>query len=265
MAGLSCPSAETSPVTLWPMVTEGELNYFDAIGEPGRAHATSKPFSDPDRAGLLQQIGAVMALMPEPPASVLDCGCGAGWLTWMLQRAGYDATGIDAAPTAVKLARELQIYGDADPPRFVVGEFGDMPFAGEFDVVLFFDSLHHAVDERAALRASLRALKPGGVCLTSEPGKGHAESSREQVEAYGVTERDMPARHIRRLGLEVGFSEARIFPRTDKIGVHLYGARAEEAGWKSALRSRVAVQLALVARTITTQRLDNGIVVLRAP
>ena len=52
-----------------------------------------------------------------------------------------------------------------------------MPFVEDFDAAFFFDSLHHSVDEEAALRMVCRVLRPNGVCITSEPGDGHARSS----------------------------------------------------------------------------------------
>jgi SAM-dependent methyltransferase len=249
--------------TVRPMATEGELGYFDAIGDEGRAHAVTKPFSDPDRSGMLLELGAVLGLLPAPPADVLDCGCGTGWLAWLLQRCGYRATGIDVAPRAVELAAANPPYTGLDAPRFVVGEVESMRFEAEFDAVLFFDSLHHAVDEEAALRSVHRALRPGGVCITSEPGRGHAEASRHAVDEYGVTERDMPARHIAAVGRRVGFSRTAILPRADKLGDRLYRpADAGEARWKRAIRANPLGRALLMLRTTELQRFDSGIVVL---
>src|SRR5262249_40316386 len=77
-----------------------------------------------------------------------------------------------------------------------------LPFACEFDSAVFYDSLHHAVDESAALRGAYRALRPGGVCVTSEPGAGHecSPEAREAVARYGVTEKSMPPRRVIELG-----------------------------------------------------------------
>src|SRR5262249_33744682 len=59
------------------------------------------------------------------------------------------------------------------------------------------------------------ALKPGGVCLTVEPGEGHAtsEPTRKYVESYGVTEKDMPPRRIIAVAREVGFRSFRVYRR----------------------------------------------------
>jgi len=248
------------------VATEGELSYFDNIGEGGRAHALAKPFSDDDRGGLFLEVGAVLSLLPNPPASVLDCGCGTGWLTWLLSRCGYASTGIDVAPRAIQLAGSYEPYAGVPHPRFVVGEVEEMTFDREFDAVVFFDSLHHTVDEEAALRNVLRALRPGGVCITSEPGRGHAEASVEELETYGVTERDMPARHIVDDGRRVGFANTRMYPRADSVGARLYGQPApSEPRWKQMLRRNSVVRSALTIRTTEYAKRDSGIVVMTAP
>jgi len=248
------------------MATDGELSYFDAIGDDGRRHALAKPFSDPDRGALLRQVGAIFELLPPPPAAVLDCGCGTGWLASFLQRSGYAATGVDVAPAAIALAGDNPQFVGTDPPRFMVAEVEHLGFDGEFDAVLFFDSLHHSVDEIAALAGALRALKPGGVCITSEPGAGHAAVSAHEVLTYGVTERDMPAGHIVEVGLRVGFASARVLPRADALGTQLYRPRPEgQPRWKAALRRNLLARAALTVRTTEWAKRDNGIVVLTAP
>jgi hypothetical protein len=57
-------------------------------------------------------------------------------------------------------------------------------------------------------------LKPGGVCVTHEPGSGHAASAAaiELVRTYGVTEKDMNTRKVIALGREAGFERFYVFP-----------------------------------------------------
>jgi 2-polyprenyl-3-methyl-5-hydroxy-6-metoxy-1,4-benzoquinol methylase len=249
------------------MTTDGELRYFEAIGPEGRAHAVAKPFSDPNRGGLLLEVGALLSLLPVPPARVLDCGCGTGWLTWILARSGYSATGIDVAPAAIDLAlASTPLADDQQSPQFLVGDVQDLSFEDEFDAVVFFDALHHTIDERATLRAVLRALRPGGVCVTSEPGKGHADASAHEVDTYGVTERDMPAHHIASVARSVGFASTRIHARADAVGFRLYGRPdSDEAAWRQRLRRNPLVRSLLTLRTTELAKRDNGMVVLQAP
>src|SRR5262245_19869395 len=131
------------------MPRPGELTYYERIGEAGRQHAVEKPFSD-DECGLyLLRAGALFSLLPPPPARVLDCGCGTGWLSYFLARRGYDVVGTDVSPDAIRLAESHAMFRDAAAPRFVVADSESLTFAAEFDAVVFFDSLHHAIDEAA--------------------------------------------------------------------------------------------------------------------
>jgi len=173
---------------------QGEIDYLKNIGEAGAEHAANKPFSDADCGVYLVQIGVVMSLLPPPPAKLLDLGCGTGWTSRFLARHGYEVTGVDISQDMIACAERMRREENVGNLRFLVHDFELPGFAGEFDCALFFSALHHTEDEEAALRGVHRALKPGGVCLVYEPGTGHAAApaSRDAVERYGVTERDMP-------------------------------------------------------------------------
>jgi SAM-dependent methyltransferase len=74
--------------------------------------------------------GGIAALLPEPPARVLEVGCGRGQLALALRDAGYDVLAIDPlAPHGEPFLRvALEDLG------------GDV---GEFDAVVAQRSLHH--------------------------------------------------------------------------------------------------------------------------
>ena len=204
------------------MPRQGELTYFDAIGEGGRQHALNKPFSDDSCGVEFMRLGSVFALLPPPPARILECGCGTGWLSYFLQKRGYDVVGTDVSAHAIDLARANPMFCELDPPEFIVADSEQLPFDSEFDAVVFYDSLHHAVNELEALRSAYRALKPGGVCITSEPGRGHHGRSQAVIAQYDVTEKDMPPRYVRRLGRQVGFTKCKVYPRADHLGRLLF-------------------------------------------
>jgi hypothetical protein len=66
-----------------------------------------------------------------------------------------------------------------------------------------------------ALQSAYRALKVGGICITLEPGSGHAKSavSVQAMKDLGVTERDMPPKRIIEGGVKAGFTAVQIFER----------------------------------------------------
>lgn len=212
------------------MPRKGELTYCDNIGEAGQQHSLSKPFSDEECGLSLMRVGALLSLLPPPPAQVLDCGCGTGWLAYFLARRGYHVVATDIAPDAIRLARDNPVFRRDDAPEFLVADSEALEFESAFDVVIFFDSLHHAIDELAALRCSYRALRPGGICVALEPGRGHHRKSRETAAAYDVTDKDMPPSYIRRLGRKVGFNRCRVLPAPQHFGKALY-ANQRVTGW----------------------------------
>jgi SAM-dependent methyltransferase len=224
------------------MPKQGEIDYVKAIGEAGLWHAANKPFSDPGCGQMLVDMGIVMQLLPAPPARLLDLGCGAGWTSVFFARRGYDVTGQDIAPDMVAAAEANRDRQGLANLRFVVSDYESLVFPGDFDCAVFFDSLHHAVDEEAALASAFRALRPGGVLVTHEPGEGHAErpETKAAVARYGVTEKDMPPRRIVALARRIGFSQSRILVSSERMV--RYGMAIDGSGWPAKLARYRALQ-----------------------
>lgn len=203
------------------MATQGELDYFKRIGEAGMRHATNKPWSDPQCGLYLMELGAMLALMPEG-GRLLDMGCGTGWTSVLFAQKGYDVVGQDLVPEAIEAGRGLKQANRLDNLDFIVSDYESLSFKEEFDVVVFFDCLHHALDEEGALSSAYRALKPGGICITSEPGLGHARRSVETMKEFGVTERDMHPAKIIRAGKKAGFTSTAVYPHASYFYISLY-------------------------------------------
>jgi ubiquinone/menaquinone biosynthesis C-methylase UbiE len=201
------------------MAKAGEINYLKMVGDPGIAHAVNKPFSDVHCGDYLMAIGLIRKLLPPPRARLLDLGCGTGWSSCLYAKMGYDVVGQDIAPDMVHYANVNKQYYQVENVKFVVNDYEELVFKNEFDGAVFFDALHHAIDERLALTKAFAALKPGGVCITREPGHGHAgqESSIEAMEKYGVTEKDMPPDKIMALGREIGFRRTAVYPFPERL------------------------------------------------
>jgi SAM-dependent methyltransferase len=204
----------------------GEKEYYQRIGEVGRAHARAKPFADSRCGHYLADAGALLMLLKSPPGKILEMGCGSGWLSLFLARAGYDVIGVDIAPEAIELAKQAAVADQVSRVRFVVGDYETAQSAagGTCDAVIFYDALHHAEDEAAALRTAYAALKAGGALYAFEPGEGHGatEDSRRAVETYGVHEKDMPPRHIIALGRLAGFRRAVVLPSPHELTRTVY-------------------------------------------
>lgn len=207
------------------MPKDAERNYLRNMGPTAPAFSLGKPFTADQCAIDLIGIGTVMALLPPPPARIVDLGCGAGWTSVFLAKRGYDVLGIDISADMIAVAEEnRRLNAPGAKLRFLCADY-EQPIEGGFDAALFYDCLHHAEDERAALATAYAALKPGGMVVTHEPGEGHADSpeSRDVVARLGVNERDMPPWLIIKTGRELGFVEPEIFPYGGQVLAFFYG------------------------------------------
>ncbi len=224
------------------MTKEAEQDYVNKIGEAGGRHALLKPFSDNGVGSNLSSMGTIFSLLPPPPGRLLDLGCGTGWTSCFFSLAGYDVVGQDIAPDMLTLAEQNKVRYAPEKLRFERCDYESLPFDAEFECAVFFDSLHHCDDEVAALRSVYRALKPGGVLITHEPGKGHSTNphSIKAMELYGVNERDMPPSLIISAGRSVGFNDFRVLPMPDKLHQIFYAKHKRNTAapaWLQAYRA----------------------------
>lgn len=78
------------------------------------------------------------------PCKTLDMGCGAGNYAIYLAGKGFDVTGVDISPTAIKLAEE-NARKKGVRCRFIAADVtGDLrEIAGTFDFIYDWEMLHH--------------------------------------------------------------------------------------------------------------------------
>ena len=103
----------------------------------------------------------LLPLLPAPPARILEAGCGRGALAAALLERGYAVTGVDRDEdmTSAAAARGVPVLR---------ADIRDL--AGEYDVVLFTRSLHHAEDLDDLLSHAAKLLVPGGQLMIEEFG-----------------------------------------------------------------------------------------------
>lgn len=108
-------------------------------------------------------------LLPLRGATIVDVGCGNGWITRLLTQRGAHVTGIEVSPRLLQVARTTPPVGDE---HYIQGIGEDLPIVSRsVDIVLYFNSLHH-IDKDGlpkAMRESARVLKSGGILYVSEP------------------------------------------------------------------------------------------------
>jgi cyclopropane fatty-acyl-phospholipid synthase-like methyltransferase len=111
------------------------------------------------------EVAAVRAGM-----AVLDLGCGRGEIVRHCARLGADAYGVDYAPVALKLARELIAKEEGARGQMGLGrsDAKALPFPDSaFDRVLIFDVVEHLYpwELDRCLAEVRRTLKPGGAVI----------------------------------------------------------------------------------------------------
>jgi SAM-dependent methyltransferase len=239
------------------IVKQGEIDYMKNIGDEGARGAFDKPFSHFTCSKNLVDLGIIMALLPPPPARLLDLGCGTGWTSAFFARRGYRVTGQDIAPDMIRYAERNRERYEASELDFVLSDYESLSFSEPFDCAVFYDSLHHATNERAALESVHRALRPGGVLVTHEPGTGHSTSpdSLRAMELYGVTEKDMAPSHVRDLCRQIGYSRFEFLPDPTLAIIAMYGinlaalTRTDQPWWRRLLQ---------IGRLLADRRLVDG-------
>ena len=116
----------------------------------------------PDNLPLLtsESLDLLERHLPDPPARVLEVGCGAGDLAAALLQRGYDVVALDQSEENVARARAKGVNAAAASwPDFV-----DAPFAA----ILFTRSLHHIQPVTIALKRAQELLSGGGVLLVED-------------------------------------------------------------------------------------------------
>lgn len=95
--------------------------------------------------------------------TLLDVGCGGGFLAEEFARAGLSVTGVDPAPESIQAAQaHAAAAGLSIAYRTSPGE--SLPFAnGAFDLVACCDVLEHVDDLGRVISEIARVLKPGGL------------------------------------------------------------------------------------------------------
>lgn len=107
-------------------------------------------------------VGWVEALAAKAPdkLSIIDVGCGAGWLTPYLLKFG-NVTGTDLSDEV--LARSAQRWPTV---KFVAGDFMALAFEeGVYDVIVTLEVIAHVPDQAAFVAKLARLLKPAGVLI----------------------------------------------------------------------------------------------------
>jgi len=148
---------------------EGERTPLDVT-----AHAAAcNPYNNPDirfiaRHARAIQTCLVVADLP-PGAAALDLGCGWGLSSEMMAFAGARVTAVDINPPFVELVRRRAARLGL-PIEAVESDFDSYSDDRRYDLVLFYECLHHSLRPWVTLARIGPLVKPGGkIVWAGEP------------------------------------------------------------------------------------------------
>jgi 2-polyprenyl-3-methyl-5-hydroxy-6-metoxy-1,4-benzoquinol methylase len=137
-----------------------------------------------NRAMFLEQLGREWLpaipdvharLMADPPASIADLGCGAGWSSIGMARSYPKVMidGFDLDEASIDLARDnAKAAGLTDRVRFHVRDAGSPDLAGRYDLVTAFECLHDLAQPVNALKAMRHLAGTRGAVLVVDERVG---------------------------------------------------------------------------------------------
>ncbi len=187
----------------------------------------SKPYDPnsghPQYFRLMFDLLNILQAMAVPAGGrVLEIGSGPGWVTEVLLMLGFTVDALEPAADLIAVAEERCSslafhYRHAAPSkvRFHQATLEEVTFADEsFDGILFFDVLHHVVDERLSMEKCLRFLKPGGCIGVVEgawqPGARAMEQALiAEMASFGTLENPFTQGYLDEVLDTAGFVEIR--------------------------------------------------------
>jgi SAM-dependent methyltransferase len=125
-------------------------------------------------------------LVPTPRGSALDIGCGEGRTSRDLALRQHHPVGLDASPTLVAYARDVDPDG-----HYLVADAAALPFAdATFDLAVAYNSLMDVDDMPGSVAEAARVLRPGGrlcVCIVHPIADAGAFTERKADAPFVIT------------------------------------------------------------------------------
>ncbi len=121
-----------------------------------------------------------MLLRLLPPLVIADLGAGEGTLALLLAQRAERVIAVDSSLKMVEYGAGVAERHGVKNLEYRLGDLEELPLAaGEADVALLHQSLHHALHPSKAIEEAARILKPGGRIVILDLLKHNFDEARE--------------------------------------------------------------------------------------
>ncbi len=229
----------SNPIT-YKKAIEAAEQYVTKLEKGEIGWLYSKPFDptpgNPQYFRLMYELLNILKAMKIPAnARILEVGSGPGWITEILLMLGYSIDSIEPSAEMILISKErcasllthFQSKTDTNvqfhQTTIEAVEFDDR----SFDAILFFDALHHIVDEVLTINKCFRYLKHGG-CIAIVEGAWHPDFKElengliAEMEKFGTLENPFSQVYLDNLLISSGFTDIQRF-----IGINSYYSKSQ--------------------------------------
>ena len=151
-------------------------------------------------------------------ARVLEIGCGTGALTMHLAKSGYRVTSLEVNASNVELVNRMTA-GYPVRPQVVLGDAAVFQTDERYDVIIFFESLHHFIEHEEFLRRCISWLTDDGmIAFCAEPIV--SEDSSHLAYPWGLRLDGESLRAMHKFGwIELGFRQSYFDQLMERVGL----------------------------------------------
>lgn len=206
-----------------PKMKARTSRYFAAVA--GRWDRMREDFFDETIADSIVKASGV-----KPDSTVVDVGCGTGFLTRCFAELAQNTgkiVGVDLSPSMLQVARDnLAKRGLPQSVEFRVGDAEDLPVEDGFaDAVVGNMILHHCPRPKQAISEMARVLKQGGRLAVADLEKHNERWLRKEMADRWL---GFKLAKVKEWLEQAGLEDAKVeLARTKCCGVSLHGRKAE--------------------------------------
>ena len=159
---------------------------------------------------------------------MVEVGCGPGWLTEFLLGLGYRVVAIEPCRELVDITRERitrfeQKYDLTlkDRFQFIISTLEELTIDERQSIkassVFFYETLHHMIDERKALRYVYEMLDDAGYLAIFGEGRWYPDNKEqenlmcEEMKRYGTLESPFTHDYLRFVLETTGFNDIKFY------------------------------------------------------